>query len=81
MRQFMVRSREYLHYMQDVDVLQIVLVVFMAGALGAVIVGVIAMAVNGKLNKNHSNKLMRLRVLFQAIAVLVFVIIIWLSRN
>ena len=32
-------------------------------------------------NKNHSNKLMRLRVLFQAIAVLVFVIIIWLSRN
>ena len=81
MRQFMFRSREYLHYMEDMDVLQIVLVVFMAGALGAVIVGVIAMAVNGKLNKNHSNKLMRLRVLFQAIAVLVFVIIIWLSRN
>ena len=81
MRQFMVRSREYLHYMEDMDVLQIVLVVFMAGALGAVIVGVIAMAVNGKLNKNHSNKLMRLRVLFQAIAVLVFVIIIWLARN
>ena len=77
----MVRSRDYLHYMINMDVLQIVLVVFMAGALGAVIVGVIAMAVNGKLNKNHSNKLMRLRVLFQAIAVLVFVIIIWLSRN
>ena len=81
MRQFMVRSREYLHYMEYMDVLQIVLVVFMAGALGAVIIGVIAMAVNGKLNKNHSNKLMRLRVLFQAIAVLVFVVIIWLSRN
>ena len=81
MRQFMVRSREYLHYMKHMDVLQIVLVVFMAGALGAVVIGVIAMAVNGKLNKNHSNKLMRLRVLFQAIAVLVFVVIIWLSRN
>ena len=81
MRQFMVRSREDLHYMFIMDVLQIVLVVFMAGALGAVVIGVIAMAVNGKLNKNHSNKLMRLRVLFQAIAVLVFVIIIWLSRN
>ena len=81
MRQFMVRSREDLHYMIIVDVLQIVLVVFMAGALGAVVIGVIAMAVNGKLNKNHSNRLMRLRVLFQAIAVLVFVIIIWLSRN
>ena len=77
----MVRSREELYYMHSMDVLQIVLVVFMTGALGAVIVGIIAMAVNGKLNKNHSNKLMRLRVLFQAIAVLVFVIIIWLSRN
>ena len=58
------------------DVLQIVLVVFIAGAFGAVIIGVIAMAFHGKLNINHSNKLMRLRVLFQAIAVLVFVIII-----
>ncbi len=81
MRRFIVRSREDLHYIVIMDVLQIVLLVFMAGALGAVVIGVIAMAVNGKLNKNHSNKLMRLRVLFQAIAVLVFVIIIWLSRN
>ena len=77
----MVRSREDLHYMVIMDVLQIVLVVFMAGALGAVVIGVIAMAVNGKLNKNHSNKLMRLRVLFQAIAIFVFVVIVWLARN
>jgi hypothetical protein len=62
--------------MHHTDVLQIVLVVFMAGAFGAVIISVIAMTVNGKLNKNHRNKLMRQRVLFQAIAVLVFVIII-----
>ena len=77
----MVRSREDLHYMHIMDVLQIIMIVFMIGALGAVVVGVIAMAINGRLNKNHSNKLMRLRVLFQAIAVLVFVIIIWASRN
>jgi hypothetical protein len=63
------------------NILSIIMIVFMAGALGAVIVGVIAMAINGKLNKNHSNKLMRLRVFFQAIAVVVFVIIVWLSRN
>ena len=68
MRHLIVRSREELHYMLLMDVLQIIMVVFMVGALGAVIVGVIAMAVNGKLNKNHSNKIMRLRVLFQAIA-------------
>mgnify|MGYP002009570152 FL=1 len=53
----------------------------MAATLAVVIIGVIAMAVNGKLNKSHSNKLMRLRVLFQAIAILVFVIIVWLARN
>ena len=61
--------------------MQFILVLFMLATFAVVVVGVIAMAVNGKLNKNHSNKLMRLRVLFQAIAVLVFVIIIWLSRN
>ena len=81
MRQFIVHSREELHYMLNMDVLQIIMIIFMVGALGAVVVGVIAMAVNGKLNKNHSNKLMRIRVLFQAIAILVFVIIIWASRN
>ena len=61
--------------------MQIILILFMAITLAIVVVGVIAMAVNGKLNKNHSNKLMRLRVLFQAIAILVFVIIVWLARN
>ena len=61
--------------------LGLIMILFMAGALGAVIIGVVAMAVNGKLNKKHSNKLMRLRVLFQAVAVVIFVIIVWLSRN
>ncbi len=61
--------------------MQIILVLLMAATLAVVVIGVIAMAVNGKLNKNHSNKLMRLRVLFQAIAIFVFVVIIWLARN
>ena len=61
--------------------MQTVLVLFMAATLAVVVIGVIAMAVNGKLNKNHSNKLMRLRVLFQAIAIFVFVVIVWLARN
>jgi len=39
------------------DVLQIILVVFMIGALGAVVIDVNAMAINGKLNKNNRNKL------------------------
>ena len=61
--------------------MQIILVLFMAATLAVVVVGVIAMAINGKLNKNHSNKLMRLRVLFQALAILIFVIIVLLARN
>ena len=61
--------------------MQIILVVFMVATLAVVVIGVITMAVNGKLNKNHSNKLMRIRVLFQAVAILIFVIIIWLARN
>ena len=61
--------------------MQIILVLFMAATLAVVVIGVIAMAVNGKLNKNHSNKLMRLRVLFQAIAIFVFVVIVWLSKK
>ena len=61
--------------------MQIILVLFMAATLAVVVIGVIAMAVNGKLNKNHSNKLMRLRVLFQAIAIFVIVVIVWLARN
>ena len=61
--------------------MQIILVLFMAATLAVVVIGVVAMAINGKLNKNHSNKLMRLRGLFQAIALLVFVIIIWFARN
>ena len=63
------------------DILPIIMVLFMVGALVAVIIGIIAMAANGKLNKKHSNKLMRLRVLLQAIAIVFFVIIVWLSRN
>ena len=61
--------------------MQIILVLFMVATLVVVVIGVITMAVNGKLNKNHSNKLMRIRVLFQAVAILIFVIIIWLARN
>ena len=61
--------------------MQIILILFMAATLAVVVVGVIAMAINGKLNRNHGNKLMRLRVLFQALAILIFVIIVWLARN
>ena len=80
MYEFLLHSRKVL-YRYNMSTMQIVLVLFMAATLAVVVIGVIAMAVNGKLNKNHSNKLMRLRVLFQAIAIFVFVLIVWMARN
>ena len=47
MLKFIVRSREDLYCMHIIDLLQIILVVLMASALGAVIIGIIAMAING----------------------------------
>ena len=60
--------------------LPLVLVICMLMALLVVLIGVIAMAKNGNFNKKYSNKLMRMRVLFQGVAVIVFAAIIYLSR-
>ena len=60
--------------------LPLVLVLCMFVALLVVIIGVIAMAKNGNFNKKYSNKLMRMRVLFQGAAVIIFAAIIYLSR-
>ena len=67
--------------MSTTSILPIILVISMILALLMVIIGVIAMAKNGDFNKKHSNKLMRMRVLFQAIAVLFIVIIFGFIKN
>ena len=59
--------------------MSIVILVFMICATIVVTVGVIAMAVNGKFNKENSNKLMRLRILFQSIALTIVVLLVLLS--
>lgn len=66
--------------MSTSGILPIILIISMLLALLMVVVGVIAMAKNGNFNKKHSNKLMRMIVLFQGIAVFVFAAIIYLSR-
>ena len=52
----------------------IILVFFMVLALASLLVGVFNMGKGGEFNKNNSNKLMRYRVLFQAGAVVCFVL-------
>ena len=59
--------------------MSIVILIFMIAAAVVLVVGVIAMAVNGKFNKQNSNKLMRMRLYFQASALVVVVLAVWLS--
>jgi uncharacterized membrane protein YozB (DUF420 family) len=56
------------------NIILVFLIIFMALALGSLLVGVFAMGKGGDFNKKNSNKLMRYRILFQALAVLFFVL-------
>jgi len=59
----------------------IFLVLAMAATVGALVWGLVAMARGGEFNARWSNKMMRYRVLFQAIALAVFAVILMLSRG
>ena len=59
--------------------MNIIILLFMIGAAVACMVGIIAFSVNGQFNKQNSNKLMRLRVLLQSIALLIVVMILILK--
>lgn len=43
--------------------------------------GLFAMVRGGEFNKKYGNKLMRLRVLFQAIAIAIFAIVIYFAKQ
>ena len=57
-------------------VFTILLFMAMAATLGALVWGLIAMARGGEFNAQWSNKMMRYRVLFQAIAIGVFALLL-----
>ena len=59
--------------------MSIVILIFMIAAAVVLVVGVISMAVNGKFNKQNSNKLMRMRLYFQASALVVVVLLVMLT--
>ena len=50
----------------------ILIAVAMLSVAGILLWGVITMARGGEYNKNHSNKIMRYRIVFQAIALFIF---------
>ena len=59
------------------------LILFAALAIVAGILGwgVITMARGGEYNVKHSNKIMRYRIIFQAIALAVILVLIWWKRG
>ena len=59
----------------------IVLFLAMAATVGALVWGLIAMARGGEFNAQWSNKMMRYRVLFQAIAIGVFALLLSLTKG
>lgn len=57
------------------------LVLAMAATVGALVWGLIGMVRGGEFNARWSNKMMRYRVLFQAIALAIFGILVMLSKG
>jgi len=53
----------------------------MFATLAVVVVGIISFAVHGKFYKRNSNKMMRMRVLFQAIAMVIFALLMAAISN
>ncbi len=54
----------------------IIIVIAMVATLGVLLVGVIGMARGGNFNRKNANKLMRARVALQALAVVLFAIVL-----
>lgn len=63
------------------NLLFVLLVIAMIGTLGALFFGLFSMARGGEFNKRNANKLMRLRVLMQFVAVVLFVLLIFAMRS
>ncbi len=59
----------------------VLLLVAMFATLGVLFFGLISMARGGEFNKRNANKLMRLRVLMQFVAVVLFVLLIFTLRH
>ncbi|GAK34011.1 MULTISPECIES: twin transmembrane helix small protein [Iodidimonas] len=59
----------------------ILIPIFMIAALGAVLLGVLNMARQGKASQQRSNKLMQYRVLFQFIAVILMGLLFFMAAG
>ena len=57
----------------------VLMVLAMIATLGVLIVGIVGMASNSDFHRRNSNKLMRARVVMQAVALVFFAIVLFLA--
>ena len=57
------------------------LVIAMAATVAVLATGVIGMGRSGPKAGSRSNKLMQARIVFQAVAILLFMLVLWYSRS
>ena len=61
------------------------LLILMFAAMGLTLlvlfVGLFAMVRGGEFNRKYSNRLMRLRVLFQAVAIAIFAVVLYFAKH
>ena len=60
---------------------QIIMVLALLSVAVILFWGVISMGRGGDYNRTNSNRIMRYRIIFQAVALLIFMILLWLRRN
>jgi hypothetical protein len=56
------------------------MIIAMLGALGALAVGLVGMAQGGEFNRKYGNKLMRIRIMMQGLALGLFALAAMLSQ-
>jgi Hypoxia induced protein conserved region len=59
----------------------IVIVAAMIAAVGALLLGLVSMAKGGEFNRKYGNKLMRLRIVLQGLAILLFIVFMLAYRS
>ena len=59
------------------DTEKLVMMIALAAVGGILFWGVITMGRGGEYNRNNSNRIMRWRIILQAIALVLFILILW----
>jgi hypothetical protein len=60
---------------------EFIMVIGLVGVAGILFWGVITMGRGGAYNKSNSNKIMRYRIIGQALVLLVFLTLLWIKRE